>query len=99
MLVRVRGDSYPIKTTIKVNGSPIDLTGAILTFSYREGSTLHTINGRITDAINGIVEFFPSASDFQTVGSFPFDIQRNQGGYTYTHKKDMLVILDDVIKG
>lgn len=98
MITRVRGDNYPITATIKLNGTIVDLTGAIVTFSYYESTNVRTIAGTITTPSNGIVTFLPSASDFQLVGNFPFDIQRVQGGYTYTHLKGSITITDDVTK-
>jgi hypothetical protein len=98
---RIRGDNYAIIATLKVNGTAVDLTGSTVTFSYvKSGTTTPTsIDGLITDVANGVVQFLPSATDFQEVGTYRYDIQRVTGGIKTTHVIGQLSIEDDVSKG
>jgi hypothetical protein len=96
-LIRFRGDDYPILASIKVDGEAIDLTGSVVTFSYKNSDeAVKSIVGSQTSNL-GEVEFIPlSGVDFQKVGVFAFDIQRVGNGFTYTHLKGTLIIDDDV---
>jgi hypothetical protein len=94
---RTRGDDYPIKITFSVNNEPVDLTGSIVKFSYKnENEAVRTITGSNT-ATTGEAEFIPeSGVDFQVDGVFTYDVQRVSGGYTYTHEKGILILDGDV---
>ncbi len=94
---RIRGDDYPILITFSVNGTPVDLTGSVVKFSYKNADNeTRTITGSNTENI-GEAEFIPeSGVDFMVAGTFVYDIQRFAGGYTYTHEKGTLLIDDDV---
>jgi hypothetical protein len=98
---RTRGDNYAIIATLKVNGAAIDLTGSTVTFSYvKIGTTTPaSIDGLIMDAVNGVVQFLPSVTDFQEVGTYLYDIQRVSSGIKTTHVVGQLIIEDDVNKG
>jgi hypothetical protein len=98
---RTRGDNYAIIATLKVNGIAVDLTGSTVIFSYAKSGTTtpFLINGSITDATNGVVQFLPSATDFQEVGTYRYDIQRVSSGIKTTHVVGQLIIEDDVNKG
>lgn len=95
---RVRGDDYPFRTTIKVNGEEIDISGSEIKFSYKNAENEpRTILGSIVDGELGVVEFVPqSGIDFVVSGVYEFDVQRVAGGYTYTHLKGTLLLSDDV---
>jgi hypothetical protein len=84
-----------------VNGAAIDLTGSTVTFSYvKIGTTTPaSIDGLIMDAVNGVVQFLPSVTDFQEVGTYLYDIQRVSSGIKTTHVVGQLIIEDDVNKG
>lgn len=97
-MVRYRGDSYPFEAIIKMNGIVVDLTDATVTFSYKEKSTVRKIAGVITSAVEGKVEFVPTATDFQVSGTYQYDIQRSQNGFVYTHGRGTIQILDDINK-
>ncbi len=96
---RVRGVNYPIVPTITVNDEPIDLTGAVMKFSYSNAdNTVLTIDGVVEGEI-GEVTFTPTVDvDFQVAGTFDYDIQRVEGGFTYTHQIGQLLISDDITK-
>lgn len=80
---RYRGDTYSDKFTItNTDGSPMDITG----FSFKmtlnsnpyptDNSTqLYQLIGSITDAVNGVVEFSPTALQANNVGKFRYDVQ------------------------
>lgn len=97
---RTRGDTYPMTATLKVNGVVVDLTGSAVTFGYiKDGDTASkTIGGVISDAINGVVQFTPTAEDFTIAGTFKYDIQRVTGTVKTTHLKGQLILEDDVTK-
>jgi hypothetical protein len=98
-ITRYRGDTYPISATIKVNGEPIDITGSTIVFSFsdlEDTPTIISINGVLEDPENGIVRFDPSPTDFDTVGTYKYDIQRTQDGYISTHAVGRLEIVGDI---
>ena len=100
-ITRVRGDNYPIVVTLKVNGVAIDLTGSVIKLSYKNKSgdvTTSQIVGTITDALNGVVEFHPLATDFTVAGQYIYDIQREFSGTITTHILETLTLIDDVTK-
>lgn len=83
---RYRGNNYPIVVVLKMNGVAVDLTGDTVVFNYGETGRVRQIVGVITDAINGVVTFTPTAEDFQISGIFQYDIKRTtQSGVVFTH--------------
>ena len=96
---RMRGDDYPISPTFRVDGVAIDLTGAVVKFSYENvDNAVKTITG-VADGVEvGLAVFTPDKGvDFQVAGIFTYDIQRvDADGFTYTHQKGTLIIDDDV---
>lgn len=100
MLMRVRGDLYPIEATLSINGVAVDLSGATVKFSYvKEGGKLSkSIVGVITDAPLGKVRFQPVAGDFSEAGEFMFDIEAIVDNIPTTYKIDRLKIKDDISK-
>ncbi|MDQ1341175.1 MAG: hypothetical protein QG567_2333 [Campylobacterota bacterium] len=100
-ITRVRGDNYPIVVTLKVNGVAIDLTGSVIKLSYKNKNgtdAAYQIAGTITDALNGVVEFRPLATDFAIAGQYIYDIQREFFGIITTHILETLILIDDVTK-
>jgi len=96
-IARTRGDDYAVPAIISLNGSPIDISGDVVKFSYKsEDVAVKTITGTPT-ATTGEIEFFPEIGvDFMVAGVFTFDIQRVSGGKTYTHQKGILILDGDV---
>lgn len=94
---RIRGDDYPIVVVFKVNRVAIDVSTAVLKFSYKnKDNAVRTIIGTATGTL-GEAEFIPeSGVDFIIAGMFTYDAQRIADGYTYTHEKGTLIIDDDV---
>lgn len=99
-VTRVRGDSYPIDATLKINGVPINLTGSTVRFSYKSRSKLNTVtlNGEISEDIIGKVSFIPGESDFSISGIYDFDIERDYNGIKTTHLVGTLVLTNDITK-
>jgi hypothetical protein len=98
-LTRVRGDTYSIKATLKLNNAAVNLTTSTAKFSYRneESTVVRSIDG--AGNVNGEVVFLPSASDFQDVGLYTYDIEvtsPTQEKTTYIIAK--LNIIDDITK-
>lgn len=59
-IARFAGDTYPSKTTIKVNGVPTDLTGWDVNLRYRlDDGTVKVIDCIIADYKNGKVYIYP----------------------------------------
>ena len=99
IITRKRGDTYPIKAVIKINGEPIDLTGSDVKFSFKpsDGSgSVTTITGVISSGEVGVVMFTPTVTDFSVSGKYFFDIQRSIGSMVATHLSGILLLEDDV---
>jgi len=58
-IIRPAGDTYPSKTTIRINGVPIDLTGWNVDVRYKKGAEEYIIDCVITDNKNGRVNIYP----------------------------------------
>lgn len=97
-LSRVRGDTYPIEASIKINGEVVDLTGSTMKLSFRakDGVDVETIVGVLDVDVIGKVTFTPDATDFDVVGEYIFDIQREYNGIVSTHLVDRLIVTPDV---
>lgn len=87
-LTRRRGDSYADEFIIKDRdtGLAIDITGCTFVMTVdpaKEPSdalnNLFTVSGTILDAVNGRVEFAPTATQTDHVGQFYYDIQMTDG--------------------
>jgi hypothetical protein len=95
---RVRGDNFPFKAILKINGVVCDLTDTTAIFTYDEDGTIKTLQGTINTPLNGEVMFSVGDTDFQTVGNFKYDIQSTKGGIRTTHLMGKIKIIDDVSK-
>lgn len=100
---RVRGDNYPIIAVLSTTTDGVktitNLTDATVVFSYeKSGLPTASIAGTITDALNGVVQFLPVATDFTEAGTYRYDIQRIAGTIKTTHVVGQLVLEDDVGK-
>lgn len=90
---RVKGDNYPITVSLKLNKSPLDLTGASVVFSYlRDNEVPKTIQGTVEDAVLGKVSFYPTINDFTTAGTYTYDIKHIKDGITTTYIIDQLIL-------
>jgi len=59
-IVRYSGDTYPNKSTIKINGVPVDIAGWNVELRYmRDDGEVRTIDCVVTDATNGKVSIYP----------------------------------------
>lgn len=100
---RIRGDTYAdqFKISLTSTGAPANLSGCTfkmtLSTSLAPDSTVapvYTIVGQVTDPVNGIVEFAPTADQANQVGNFFYDIEMHDvfgkirtilmDNYTYT---------------
>lgn len=98
-ITRVRGDTYAIKATLKLNNAPVNLLTSTVKFSYKneETAVVKTISG--TGTALGEATFLPSASDFQDAGLYTYDIvvtSPTQEKTTFIIAK--LNIVDDISK-
>lgn len=100
MLVRVRGDLYPIEASLSINGEPVNLTNSVVRFGYIKDNTklANIIIGVVTDPLAGKVRFQPTAADFKEAGEFTFDIEAVVNDIPTTYKVDRLRIKEDVSK-
>lgn len=96
MITRYRGDDYPLRAILGKNGV-FDVTGFTFKMSSRiESQAIFTSDGSVIDIENGIVEFPWPAGSIDTAGVGVYDIQGNDGTYTYTYDKGVFTLLDDV---
>ena len=95
-ITRYRGDTYPVTLKAAPNGNP-DITGHTFKMSMQIASgTIYEVAGTITSAPNGEVEFVPNPTAIAVAGIGVYDIEGNDGTYTYTLEKGVLTILDDL---
>lgn len=96
ILRRVRGNDYPIRATISKDGD-FSLAGSTVKIKLQIGkNTVHTINGSILDAVNGKVEFIPTAESVADVGVGNYEILVHDGTYEATYALEDYEILQDV---
>lgn len=83
-IIRHRGDTYADEIHFKSlkTRKPVKITGYtfLMTIDSKinpldESTKKYSIDGVITDAINGIVEFSPTEEQADLVGNFFYDIQ------------------------
>ena len=105
LIERVRGDTYPLKITVKDKGTglALDITGNtfLLTVSPEmkpeiANNTFQTA-GSITDAVNGKVEF-PFASTVAVADDEFFDIQMTAATVITTILQGTMRITQDITK-
>ncbi len=95
-LIRFRGDNYPVKAVLGIAGIT-DTTGLTFKMSTQiEGGAVHTVAGVITDAVNGRVSFTLPTEAVAVAGSGFYDIESNDGTYTYTYEKGVFTLLPDL---
>ena len=108
--IRVAGDTYPETVNIKVNGTPVNLSGYTVQLQYEEvqptGDVLAiTIEGVISPRLTGLVKFHPrELYTTNTSNSAPYIGMAVVGEHSYrivrskvAHEKDVagtLVIVD-----
>jgi hypothetical protein len=86
-ICRKRGDTFPFQLTIKdENGVVIDITGDTFLLTVDpsptptgSGDNLFQLTGVLTDPVNGVVEFQPSAIQAdQTPQTYYYDVQQTE---------------------
>lgn len=101
MIERYRGDTYTMKWNLDVDGTPIVWTaGDVIRFTYFKGQTETFMETTMAGGEpDGEVIFTPTATTFDTAGSFIYDVQVTfASGVIQTFSKDKLKIIDDVAK-
>lgn len=94
---RIKGDSYPIKISLKNKTDPLDITGATITLKIQRGSTIDSISATITDAANGVAEFSFTTSTFADAGNYKYEIELlTSGGVLYTVANGTFKIQQDL---
>lgn len=85
---RPRGDTYADIFTILSENTGLALNIGSCTFLLTvdpdndpssSADNLYQLTGTVTDALNGVVEFAPSAGQADLVGNFWFDVQMIDG--------------------
>jgi hypothetical protein len=104
---QVKGDTYPgVTITLTKNGSPIDLTGALIAIEFRESSRTGTVSKTlgigtgitITDAINGVFTIDPFQVNINA-GRHYYDCQVTIAGVVKTYFEGILPVNQDVTNG
>lgn len=105
---RSRGDTYADSLQVsKIStGEVVDISGCSfkMTLSTEKNplstaNVVYQLDGSITDAVNGIVEFIPNSTQADNVGLFYFDIQMiDQNGIKRTLVKDVYNYVQDITK-
>ena len=98
---RKRGDNYPIVASIKVNGTPIDISdgGVVIKFSFKlaDGSgDVTTVVGVKNAEVVGEVSFTPTVTEMSVAGHYTYDIQRDDNSVIATHLSGTMLLSDDV---
>jgi hypothetical protein len=91
---RTVGDTYILKATFTIAGTPVDLTGYSLAFNYKNSKVGGTIAGVVTGTGTG--EFTPSALDFLDPGEYKFNIKATKGTEITTYLKGRLILEEDL---
>ena len=87
-ITRKRGDTYADEFVIKSKATklPINLTGYAFTLTLdpvkaptNAVNNVYQLTGTIIDAVNGRVEFAPTALQADKVGNYYFDVQMVDG--------------------
>lgn len=107
-LCRARGDTFAMQFTVKDSaGVPINITGATFLMTVDPDSepadataNLFQLTGTITDAVNGIVQFQPNATQMdQPADIYFYDIQMTDASSAIrTIAKGKFEILGDITK-
>lgn len=96
MITRYRGDDYPIQAILAKNGI-YDITGYTFQMSTQiDLGTIYTATGTIVDAVNGIVDFTFPVGSVDIAGEGTYDIEGNDGTYTYTYDSGIFTLLPDL---
>ena len=80
-----RGDTVPIALTITQNGTPVDITGSVITITFKKNKTDTTAviqkNAVLTDPENGqaLITLTPTDTDID-VDEYFYDIQWTDAG-------------------
>ncbi len=105
---RTRGDTNPdictitnARTRVVVNlaGCSFKLTVSSVSNPTDTSTQLYQIDGVITDAVNGVVEFAPTVDQVDRVGYYYYDIQMiDSYSKIITLTKDSYVYKQDITK-
>ncbi len=95
-ITRYRGDNYPFTAVLSLSGN-FNITGMTFKMSTQiDSGVIYTMNGSIINAPMGMVTFVPETDAVFTAGSGVYDIEGNDGTFTYTYEKGDFTLLDDV---
>lgn len=95
-LKRYKNNTYPVSATLSRNGD-YDITGNTFRLSTQIGTgSVVTVNGVITDALNGIVEFTLDAASVSESGTGIYEIEGNDGTHPYTYEKGEFIVMDTI---
>lgn len=95
---RIKGDSYPIKITLKKSKTEaLDITGATVTMKILINDILTSFASVILDAVNGVAEFSFTTSTFTDIGSFKYEIELvTSSGVVYTVANGSFKVVADL---
>jgi hypothetical protein len=107
-ITRTRGDTYADSFTISnaATGDVVNLAGCSFKLTLNSvqnpvdtTTQVYQLDGVITDATTGVVEFAPTEAQANQIGFFYFDIEMTDGqGYKRTLVKDSYIYKQDITK-
>lgn len=99
-----RGDSHTLHLAFKINGQPMDLTGATVFFTVKQDLNDPDSMAQIAKTVNsfddpetGIVDIELTEDDTAVAGEYYYDIQLKQSsGATQSSRRGKFIIDQDV---
>lgn len=96
---RPRGDTYPLKVGIRLDGVLQDFSSSEIKMSYKRSTDVITVVGApISDDLKFNIMFTFTVDQVNEAGKFPYDIQVITAGVVRTYIIDEIEFLEDVTK-
>jgi hypothetical protein len=107
-LVRFRGDNYAdeFEVILERDGEPVSINGCTFVMSVASDKNpsatdplVYQVFGQVTDAVDGLVEFAPTASQTDMTGFYYYDVQmQDSSGIIRTLISDSYVFKPDITR-
>lgn len=104
-VTRTRGDDWTIVANLAVDGTPVDLTGAVVTAQVRispDAAVTATFVATVSDATNGEIMLTLGRAVTETIapGVYRYDVEVDGGGERTTYGvASVLRVEADVTRG
>lgn len=93
---RYVGNDLPFFATISKDGD-FSLAGMTVTMSFKIGNgAVHTLDGTITDSVNGKVSFIPTVASVADKGLGNYEIKVHDGTYETTYVYEEIEFIQGV---